>query len=75
MARNVILGQLLVAGLLNDTFSSCVFHLRKLLDIFLANGFDKAEVSRVVIRYLANVDLSELQPAYNLFEAWHAACR
>jgi hypothetical protein len=41
MARNVILGQLLVAGLLNDTFSSCVFHLRKLLDIFLANGFDK----------------------------------
>jgi hypothetical protein len=73
--RNVILSQMIVVVLLNDRFQDAVSHFRKLLHIFMQNGFDRTEISRAVVRYLKLTDFSQLRPNYEPVKAWYAAER
>jgi hypothetical protein len=74
-AKNIILGQMIVALMLNDHFSHCVSHFSKLISIFLRNGFESTEISQIVTRYLKRTDFTELQNTYSPLRAWHTAMR
>jgi hypothetical protein len=72
-ALHCILSQLLVAVLLNDSKTSCVNHFRKLINIFISNGFAKGELHHVVLPYLRRTDFSLIQRNYVAMDAWHTA--
>jgi hypothetical protein len=70
---NIILGQVLVAMLLNDSLFSCAKHMAKLQSIFRANGFSMHELQRVMKRYTGRVDFSVVQPRFHPMDAWWVA--
>jgi hypothetical protein len=73
-ALKVILGQVIVAVLLNDCKTDCIKHFRKLTHIFMRNGFSRSEINSTVHSYITASDFSLLQPDYEPLSAWNIAC-